>query len=54
VGASEGACGGWAALGRERGRGASARERGGGLRPESAQPRGEGFLFPFSFLFSFP
>jgi hypothetical protein len=44
-------------VGRERGRGAGVRERGGGrLGPESSQPRGKGFLFlfPFSFLLSFP
>jgi hypothetical protein len=39
-------------MGRERGRGAGARERGGKLGPESAQPRGKGFLFLFSFFFS--
>jgi hypothetical protein len=44
-------------VGRERGRGVGACERGGGrLGPDSAQPRGKDFLFlfSFSFLFSFP
>jgi hypothetical protein len=51
VGASEGACGGWATLGRKRGRGASARERGGDLGQNRLSQDGRVF-FSFSFFFS--
>jgi hypothetical protein len=39
-------------VGREGGRSAGARERGGKLASDSAQERGKGFLFLFSFFFS--